>query len=130
MDLFTKLKKMRILLIDDDEWIRDSMTLFFESWGCSLLAFETAEEGLEVLKEESYNIIIADYRLPCMDGLAFFKKIRESSRHAIKILITAYGGKETVLSAKDIGVHDVIDKPFTTESIEMSLSRLLETNNR
>ena len=47
MDLFSKLKKMRILLIDDDEWIRDSLSLYFEGEGCHLLALETAEEGNE-----------------------------------------------------------------------------------
>ena len=45
MNLFSKLKNMKILLIDDDEWIRDSMQLFFEGEGCHLLAIGTAEEG-------------------------------------------------------------------------------------
>ena len=52
-DLFSHLKKMRILLIDDDEWVRDSLRLFFEAEGCSLLALETAEEGLAALKREA-----------------------------------------------------------------------------
>ena len=55
MDLFSKLKEMKILLIDDDEWIRDSMSIFFESEGCYLLALETAEEGIEELKKEVFD---------------------------------------------------------------------------
>jgi len=47
VDLFSKLKKMRMLLIDDDEWIKDSLSLYFEAEGCHLLALETAEEGNE-----------------------------------------------------------------------------------
>ena len=127
MDLFNRLKNMKILLIDDDEWIRDSLTLFFESEGCCLVAFETAEEGMDALSESPYDIIIADYKLPGMDGLEFFNQLRNSYPNVIKILITAYGSKEVVSEASKIGIHDFIDKPFTSETIESSLSRLIET---
>lgn len=125
MDLFNKLKNMKILLIDDDEWIRDSLTLFFESEGCHLKALETAEEGLTTLKNENYDIMIVDYRLPDINGLEFFKRIQESHPNAFKILITAYGSKELLSKAKEIGVHDFVEKPFTSETIESSLSRLI-----
>ena len=75
MNLFATLKEKRLLLIDDDEWIRDSLSLFFELQGCSLVALETAEEGLKELSRRSYDIIIADYKLPGMNGLEFFKRI-------------------------------------------------------
>ncbi len=126
MNLFTKLKKMKILLIDDDEWIRDSLHLFFESEGCHITVLEKAEEGMVELKEQAYDIIIADYRLPGMDGLEFLKRIKESYPEAMKILITAYGSKEVVSEAHRIGVQDFIEKPFTTNTIEESLSRLIE----
>ena len=125
MDLFNKLKNMKILLIDDDEWIRDSLSLFFEGEGCNLKALESAGEGLKILKNENYDIIIVDYRLPDMDGLEFFKRIQESHPNAFKILITAYGSKELLSEAKEMGVHDFIEKPFTSETIEESLSRLI-----
>jgi len=126
MDLFSKLKEMKILLIDDDEWIRDSLTLFFEGEGCRLVAFETAEEGLDAIKKKSYDIVIADYKLPGMDGLEFFSLLQKSHPNVIKILITAYGSKEVVSEAFKVGIHDFIDKPFTSESIETSLSRLIQ----
>ena len=125
MDLFDKLKNMKILLIDDDEWIRDSLTLFFESEECNLLALETAEEGLKILNNENYDIIIVDYKLPDMDGLEFFRRIQESHPNAYKILITAYGSKELLSQTKEMGIHDFIEKPFTSETIEKSLSRLM-----
>ena len=100
MNLFKKLKNRKILLIDDDEWIRDSMTLFFEGEECCLLAFETAEEGLNEINNCVFDIIIADYALPGINGLEFFKKIQKTCRNAIKILITAYGTDEVLLLAK------------------------------
>ena len=73
-----KTKNMKILLIDDDEWIKDSLGLF-----------------------------------------------QESHPNAFKILITAYGSKELLSEAREMGIHDFIEKPFTSETIEESLSRLI-----
>jgi len=126
MNLFNKLKEMRIVLIDDDEWIRDSLSLFFEGEGCNLLAFETAEEAIETLQEQQYDIIIADYRLPGMDGLDFLNRIQETHPRAMKILITAYKDDIVVSEARPLRVHDFIEKSFTTKTIEESLSRLIE----
>ena len=126
MDLFDKLKDMKILLIDDDEWIRDSLSLFFEFEPCVFQALETAEQGLKELKTKDYDIIILDYRLPGMNGLEFLKRIQGTHPQVIKILITAYGSKEVFSQAIELGVHDFIDKPFSTKAIEDSLWRLTE----
>jgi len=105
MDLFSKLKEMNVLLIDDDEWIRGSMSLFFEGEECHLVALETAEEGMEAIKRQAYDIIIADYRLPGMDGLEFLSCVKESNPEAMKILITAYRSDEVVGEAIKMGIN-------------------------
>jgi DNA-binding NtrC family response regulator len=125
MDLFAKLKTMKILLVDDDEWIRDSLRIFFEAEGCHIVALETAEEAMEELNSRDYDIIITDYRLPGMDGVEFFKQIKNSHPDSIKILITAYKSDVVVSEAKNAGVLHLIAKPFTSETIEASLSNLI-----
>ena len=125
MDLFCILKQMKIFLIDDDKWIRDSLSLFFEGEGCHLMAYETAEEALEALTEDP-DIFIVDYKLPGMDGLEFFKRIQASHPRAGKILITAYADAAVVSQATSIGVEDFIEKPFTSKTIEESLLRIIE----
>jgi len=127
MDLFKELRKMKILLIDDDEWIRDSLTLFFESEQCHLNAVETAEEGLESLRGQRYDIVITDYWLPGMNGLEFFKRIFETNRNTIKILITAHGSPEISDEAKKLHVHALIAKPFTSNTVVNVLHQLVET---
>lgn len=130
MDLFSELKKMNILLVDDDEWIRDSLGLFFESEGCQLIALETAEEGLAVVDQRRYDIFIVDYKLPGMNGLEFLRKVQEMNPDAIKILITAYGSEKVVADARKVGVQDFIEKPFTSDIIEESLSALIQNYKR
>jgi DNA-binding NtrC family response regulator len=130
MNLFSKLREMRILLIDDDEWIRDSLSLFFENEGCHLLALETAEEGLEEINRKSYDIIITDYKLPGMDGLEFLERINRSHPDVLTMMITAYGSKDVFLKARKTRVQEFIDKPFTIEAIEDSLSRLIQNHEQ
>ena len=128
MSLCATLKEKRLLLIDDDEWIRDSLSLFFELEGCSIVALETAEEGLKELSRRSYDIIIVDYKLPGMNGLEFFKRIAAFYRHTIKIFISAYGNAELIAEALKTGVQEFIEKPLNAECIEESLVRLLKKN--
>ena len=129
MNLFSKLKNKKILLVDDDEWIRDSLTLYFDTEGCQVVAvWRRAEEGMELLKQQDYDIILLDYKLPGIDGLTFSRKIQEIRPNAIKILITAYKNKKVVSEAMNSGIQDLIDKPFTIKTIEDSMSRLIHRN--
>ncbi len=126
MDLFGQLRGMRLLLVDDDEWIRDSLSLYFEGEGCRLATVGTAEEAMEEIKRQVYDIIIVDYRLPGMDGIEFLEKVKDSYPDALTLLITAYGSRDLFLKAREIGVQGFVDKPFTIETIEDSLSGLIK----
>ncbi len=124
MDLFSELRDLKVLLVDNDEWIRHSLCLFFEGEGCHILAIETAEEGMEIVKKESFDVIIADYRLPGMNGLDFLRLIQGSSPGARKILVTAYGNEELIASAQKTGIDGFIRKPFTSKALVESLRGL------
>ncbi len=121
MNIFERLINLKILLVDDDEWIRDSLSLFFEAEGCNLLTFETAEEGMEARQTAIYDIVISDYKLPGMDGLEFLKRVKEKQPNVFEILITAFTNREILKEAKMMGVKDIIPKPFTSEDVETSL---------
>ena len=130
MKLFARLKNLRILLVDDDEWIRDSMRLFFEDEGCNLETAETAEEALVKIAVHPYDILIVDYMLAGMDGLEFFKRLSGRGPRPLRIMITAYASDAVSVAARKIGVDDLIEKPFKPEHIEASLARLLEAPDR
>jgi DNA-binding NtrC family response regulator len=126
MDVFSKLKNMKILIIDDDEWIRDSLRIFFEAEDCHVVVLETAEEGLAELKYQNYDLIIADYKLPGLNGVEFFKRTHDEHSDALKVLITAYRTNSVVSEARKLKIQGFIEKPFTSESLMASLAHLME----
>lgn len=126
MELFARLQGMNVLLVEDDQWIRDSLRRFFANENCALMAVETGEDGLEIIKGNACDIIITDYRLPGMDGLAFLKKAQDINPRFKKILLTAYMTEPVISEAFRLGVHEFIEKPFSTEDLEEALARVLE----
>ena len=118
---------MKILLIDGDEGVRKSLSLFFRDQGYHVLALETAESAFEAIKRSKYDIILCDYWLPGMNGVEFFKRIQRFHTKATKILMSSYKSEEVVSEAKKLGIKDFIEKPFTTKRIEESLCRLIKT---
>jgi DNA-binding NtrC family response regulator len=129
MNIFLKLKNMNILLVDDDEWIRDSLCVYFESEGCRISAHESAEKALAEIDRRKADVIITDYKLPGMDGIAFLKKVKKSHPNAVKILITAYASDALIRLARQAGAQELISKPFTSKTIETCLTRLTADEN-
>ena len=129
MNPFKNLKNMRTLLVDDDELIRDSLSIAFKNKGCLLQTAETAEEGLQALKEKSFDIILSDFKLPGIDGIEFLKLATAYHPNSVKILITAYGDEDTVSEALGAGAQDFIEKPFSIRMLVDSLNRLIQIGN-
>lgn len=125
MELFAELRKKNILLVDDDEWVRDSLLIFFESRGCRLKAVETAEAGMTEISKQFYDIMIIDYQLPGMSGLEFLCRMQNRYPEIPAILISAYGNYEIYNQANAIGVNNIIEKPFNTGTLKASLERIV-----
>ncbi len=126
MDVFNELRNMNILIIDDDEWIRDSLRIFFETEGCHVVVLETGEEGLAAIEHQAYDLMLVDYRLPGLDGLEFFRRTQDDDADAMKILITAYRTNGVISEARKLKIQGFIEKPFTSDSLMASLSHLLD----
>ncbi len=125
MELFAELRKKNILLVDDNEWIRDSLCIFFETRGCRLKAVESAEAGMNEMGRQNYDIMITDYQLPGMSGLDLLRQIQHMYPHMLTILISAYGNHEIYAQAAEIGVENIIEKPFNMGMIKASLTRMI-----
>ena len=130
MNPFNELKQVKTLLVDDDEFIRDSLKIAFTNKGCYLRAAETAEEGLQAIKEEQFDIIISDFRLPGMNGLDFLKLATLTQPQAVNILITAYRDEYCFSEAIRIGVTEFIEKPFSVKALVALLALSLKRQKR
>lgn len=123
--LFVALRRLNLLLVEDDELIRDSLELFFANEGCRLEVSASAEEGLQMVRVRDFDVVITDFRLPGMSGLDFLHLLQELQPAAQKILLTAYMNEEVLAEAFRLGVHEFVEKPIATEDIEEALARII-----
>jgi len=130
MDPFSKIKKMKTLLIDDDELIRDSFRLAFSQKGCFLMAVETAEEGLCVLQNNKFDIIISDFILPGMNGIDFFKQAAINQTDTANVLISGNISPEKLSERNEAKVHDFVKKPFSVTALAHTLAALTENKKQ
>ena len=126
MDPFSRIKKMKTLLIDDDELIRDSFRLAFSQKGCFLMAVETAEEGLCVLQNNKFDIIISDFTLPGMNGIDFFRQAAINQTDTANVLISGSISPEKLSEKNEAKVHDFVQKPFSVTALANTLAALTE----
>ncbi len=112
-----------ILLVEDDPWTRDSLSLFFQIEGCRLRSAANADEAITALLGEQFDLIICEYWLPDMDGLSVLKLYGECQPEAVKVLISAYLTHQAADEAMRSGIDDVLRKPFKVETLENSLKR-------
>ena len=125
MNPFSQLKKVKTLLVDDDEQIRDSLRMVFSTKGCFIKTAETAEQGLKALEEQKFDIIISDLRLPGIDGLRFLRFATMIQPEPAKLLITAYKDDHVLSEAERIGISEFIEKPFSFDALVKSLAGLI-----
>ena len=130
MNPFNELKNVKTLLVDDDEFIRNSLELAFKTKGCCLNVAETAEEGLQAIKAHQFDIIISDFRLPGINGLEFLKLATVTQPQAVKFLITAYRDDHIFSEAVRLGINEFIEKPFAVKVLINLLALAIKKQNR
>ena len=130
MNPFNELKHVKTLLVDDDELIRDALCMAFKNKGCFMRATESAEAGLIAIKEEQFDVIISDFRLPGINGLDFLKLATVTQPQAVNILITAYRDEYCFSEAIRMGVTEFIEKPFSVKVLVNLLAIALKRQEK
>jgi DNA-binding NtrC family response regulator len=119
--------KTKILVIEDEQLIRWTLTKHFESEGFTVDGAENGTVGLKLFAENVYDLITLDYKLPDMTGIEVLTQIRNRDRDVVVLMMTAYGTVETAVEAMKLGAYDFISKPFQIDEIMMQIERGLET---
>lgn len=105
-------EKISILIVDDEESVRDSLYNWFIDDGYHVDRAENAKQALSILESEKFDIIIADIKMPGMDGMEMHRRIRSLNKDAIVIIMTAFASVATAVQALKDGAYDYITKPF------------------
>ena len=117
----------KILIIDDEAFITKSLGRHLDKVGCEVFTAESGEEGVEVFKSDSPDIVLLDLNMPGMGGIDTLKELRKLNNDAIVIIITAHGDIETAVSAIKLGAYDFVEKPFELDRITVVINKAIET---
>ncbi len=118
--------KKTVLIVDDEEGIRESLTGIFEDEGYEVLSAPSSEEALKIIKERTPDIIFLDVWLPEMDGLEALSRINEMEKEVPVIIISGHGNIELAVKATRLGAYDFLEKPLSLDKVLLVAQRALE----
>jgi heterodisulfide reductase subunit A len=110
-------KDFRILVVDDELIMRDSLKAWLEDEGFTVDMAATGPEALDLLSKQTYQLMLADIVMPGMDGVELLEKAREDFSDLCVVMMTAYATVETALEAMKIGARDYLLKPFDPDTL-------------
>ena len=116
---------IKILVVDDEPIIRDSLCDVLEPEGYQVDCAENGEVAIEMLKQSDYDLMLLDIRMPGLSGIEVLQHAGQISPDTKVILLTAHGTVETAVDALRHGAHDYILKPASSSSILSSVARAL-----
>lgn len=110
-------RKISILIVDDEESVRDSLYNWFIEDGYYVECAENAMTALKMLESGSFDIILADIKMPGMDGLEMLRRIKLLKADSIIIVMTAFATVDTAVQALKDGAFDYVTKPFDPDDL-------------
>ena len=116
----------KILVVDDEEVMRDSCKQILSRQGHHVELAEDGYQGLRLMEEESFDLVILDLKMPGIDGIEVLGKIKESGPETVVVVITGYATVESAVEAMKRGAYDFLPKPFTPEEFRLIVERALE----
>ena len=114
-----------ILVIDDEESIRNTLSAILKDEGFSVLLAEDGEKGFLCAKEDSPDLVLLDIWMPGIDGMEVLKKINSEMPSMPVIMMSGHGTIETAVQATKLGAYDFIEKPLSLEKILLSANNAL-----
>jgi len=110
-------KKISVLVVDDEESVRDSLYNWFKEDGYRVECAESAKVALSILESDNFDIILADIKMPGMDGLEMLRRIKALKKESIIIVMTAFATVDTAVQALKDGAYDYVTKPFDPDEL-------------
>jgi two-component system response regulator PilR (NtrC family) len=121
--------KARILVVDDEESIREFLEIMLKKEGYEITLAEDGLKAKEILVKKSFDMIISDLQMPNMTGLELLKHVKESYPDLVFMMITAFGTTETAVEAMKMGAYDYLTKPFKIDEVRLNILNALRSKN-
>lgn len=118
-------RKGNVLIVDDEEFIRDIVKECLTSTGHNVITAESGEEALGLMKQNHFDIMFLDFSMPSKDGLELLREIRAIDRNANVVIISARPEEQLPGELSDEGSYNIIKKPFSVDQIQNAVSRVL-----
>jgi len=118
--------KSRILVIDDEAAIRDSLRMILEYEEYQFVGASSGQEGLAIVQRDRPDLVLLDIKMPGMDGLEVLKKLRALDETLPVVMISGHGTTATAVEAIRSGAADFLDKPLSSERVIVTLRNALE----
>lgn len=113
----------RILVVDDNDAIRSVVSQMLSGLGYEVSAADSGENGLNVFLKNNFDIVLSDYEMPGMDGVALACRIKQYSP-GVPVVIMTGSGKESIITGKTSAVDEVIAKPFSIDVLDGTIRNL------
>ena len=111
----------KILVVDDEKDILDALAMTLQSaeqFNCEITTSENSYNALAELKRDDFDLVLSDFRMPLMNGVEFFSKVKDKYPDAIRIMITGYADIELAEEAINKGnIHHFIEKPWNNDEL-------------
>lgn len=119
-------KKGKILVLDDEQIVLDSVTRVLEAEDYELTTCRKGEDAVEALKEGNFDILITDMKMPGMDGLQAMEALAEVDPDLSMIVLTGFSTVDSAVKAMKLGAVDYIKKPFTPEQLTALVAKVMK----
>ena len=116
-------KSLRILLIDDEEIVHETIGEYLVEIGHTISSARDGGEALDQMREKSFDLALVDIRMPGMDGIELLGKLREIQPEMTVVMITGHGTMETAIQALRSGADDFLTKPIDLAELDAVLEK-------
>lgn len=121
--------KPRILVVDDEESIREFLDIMLRKEGYEVTCVEDGQKAIDTLKKKSFDLLISDLQMPNVTGIELLKHCREAYPDLLFMMITAFGTAESAVEAMKMGAYDYITKPFKIDEVRINIANALRSRN-
>lgn len=121
--------KARILVVDDEESIREFLEIMLKKEGYEVTLAEDGQKAKDLLSKKTFDMIISDLQMPHVTGIELLKHVKDTYPDVVFMLITAFGTTETAVEAMKMGAYDYLTKPFKIDEVRLNIQNALRSRN-